>query len=640
MDNLVGTSGDDTFRGDNTTISGADTINGMAGTDKAELFFANAAAATYQLSSDNVEQFYLQSTGAGATFNAINVEDGEQFWSQNSTAALTVTNIQNAAAIGVSGGNGANYLTSFKNSVVSGSADTGTIALDAANVANLGLSGTTVANEFETLNINAANGASTVTALTQSGGAALAATRTINVTGEGSVTVTNAVATTLTTLNAAENTGGVSFNLAGTGAVTATGGTGNDTFLFGTSLTAADTVDGGEGSNTLGATAGTFAGLTTKQSGISNIGTLFVTDDFVNADNAVNAANFGGAVENIRVAAQSGTGDLTVDGIKAVATGSNNIRFDGVMGTAGSVHTFNIAGATDPGTANAVTLDIRGAVDTAATQVVALAGVETVTVSTANATGAKTFNLTAASLKELSVSGVQSVNLSGAQLGANVEKVDASGLTNNAGLTVVLNAGAATGASVTGSAGVDVITGSNLKDVIDAGAGADRITISGGQDVITLGAGADQVIFAGTWGASGGGSALAAAANIVSVTDFVAGTDSILVARAGFNDNGGFAGTATVGGLADVLTNTTAVNDLTGVLTQLTASLTTGNFAASTAAAGGVTARVVEFTQGDSAGKYLVIDDGQNAGFQIGEDLVINITGVSGTVAATDIVLF
>lgn len=635
MDNLVGTSGNDTFRGDNTTISGADTIDGMAGTDKAELFFANAAAATYQLSSDNVEQFYLQSTGGGATFNAINVEDGEQFWSQNSTAALTVTNIQNAAAIGVSGGNGANYLASFNNSVVSGSADTGTIALDAANVGNLGLSGTTVTNEFETLNINAANGASTVTALTQSGLGALAATQTINVTGAGSVTVTGAVAASLTTLNAAENTGGVSFNLAGTGAVKATGGTGNDTFLFGTSLTAADTVDGGEGSNTLGANGATLNGLTSKLTGVSNIGTLFVQDD-IGANATVNAANFGGSVENIRVAAQTVGGQtLTVNGIKAVAEGSNNIRFDGVMGGAGDTHSFNIAGATDPGTANAVTLDIRGAVDAAA-QVVALAGVETVTVSTANATGAKTFNLTAASLEELIVSGRQSVDLSGAALGANVEKVDASGLTNNAGLTVVLNPGAATGANVTGSAGADTITGSNLKDVIDAGAGVDNVNASGGQDVITLGAGADNFNIGTPAAVAAAGTVIGAnGVNMVSLTDFVAGTDKInlqYAALTGVTFDG--VGDA-FAGMADVLTSSTAVNSLTDVWTQLGASLTAGNFAASAAAGTATVARVVEFTQGDSAGKYLVINDA-TAGFNAATDIVIDVTGVTGTISATD----
>jgi len=85
----------------------------------------------------------------------------------------------------------------------------------------------------------------------------------------------------------------------------------------------------------------------------------------------------------------------------------------------------------------------------------------------------------------------------------------------------------------------------------------------------------------------------------------------------------------------DAITSTTAVNSAADVYTQLAAVLTAGTFAISAANGTATVARVVEFTQGDAAGKYLVINDA-TAGFQGASDIVINITGVSGTISAAD----
>ncbi|MDA1587733.1 hypothetical protein PDK27_28730, partial [Bacillus cereus group sp. TH230-1LC] len=115
--------------------------------------------------------------------------------------------------------------------------------------------GMTAANEFETINI-AATGTNSINQLQQSGGAALAATKTVNVTGAGKVTVTNALAATVTSVDASANKGGVSFDLTATGAVTAKGGSGADTFKMGASLTTADVLTGGDGTDIIGVTTG------------------------------------------------------------------------------------------------------------------------------------------------------------------------------------------------------------------------------------------------------------------------------------------------------------------------------------------------------------------------------------------------
>ena len=45
--------------------------------------------------------------------------------------------------------------------------------------------------------------------------------------------------------------------------------------------------------------------------------------------------------------------------------------------------------------------------------------------------------------------------------------------------------------------------------------------------------------------------------------------------------------------------------------------------------------KLKDLTTGSAAGKYLVINDG-TAGFVGADDIVINITGVTGTISAAD----
>src|SRR5690606_17763976 len=106
--------------------------------------------------------------------------------------------------------------------------------------------------EFETINI-AATGTNSVNALQDFAGVALAATKALNVSGEGKVTVTTALSATVTTVDATANSGGVDVNLTGnTQAVTATGGTGDDAIRMGASLGTTDVLDGGDGTDIIG----------------------------------------------------------------------------------------------------------------------------------------------------------------------------------------------------------------------------------------------------------------------------------------------------------------------------------------------------------------------------------------------------
>jgi Ca2+-binding RTX toxin-like protein len=157
--------------------------------------------------------------------------------------------------------------------------------------------------------------------------------------------------------------------------------------------------------------------------------------------------------------------------------------------------------------------------------------------------------------------------------------------------TVTINAGA-TSSTIVGTSIVDVIVGGAGADAITGGGGADTLTLSGGIDTVTVGT--------------------VTAGGIDIITDLVGGTDVI--------KTGAFA---------------TAALALTAVGAVAGADLATalGTFAAGQANAT-VALNAYTFTHGGNT--YLVIDNG-TTGYAAGTDSVIQITGVTGTLAAAGI---
>jgi hypothetical protein len=177
--------------------------------------------------------------------------------------------------------------------------------------------------------------------------------------------------------------------------------------------------------------------------------------------------------------------------------------------------------------------------------------------------------------------------------------------------------------TISGGAGNDTINGGAGKDVISGGDGNDVIVVNNPTqaDVITLGAGADKAEFiaaaiADVLKTSSGTTA------IVSITDFVAGTDKI-----GLFEQAGGVITSVV--LAAAQTITTAAN-LTAVYGGITAIAASVDHAA-------VPAVVVPVSGGASAGTYLYVND-TTAAVSSTDDMLINITGITGTLAATDFI--
>ncbi|MFG6621252.1 DUF4214 domain-containing protein, partial [Sulfitobacter sp. 1A05707] len=259
IDAVTGTTADDTFTGVagnilNGTFNTGDSINGGTGNDTLNVIATQNG--NYTLSSmTGVETISVQDLSPGnqtsapfnATFNLSNVTGVETIASKNSGFTATVfTNVASIAAIEVSHINntGVGIDVGYNNNVVAGLADVQDVALDGANAFIW-------VNGIETFDV-ATTGESALTFRTTDG-------NTVNVSGDGSLALQGTGAGNaleVTTLNASANTGGVTATLA-TGNVAVTGGSGDDSFSFGTGLTAAatgvpgDVVDGGEGMDTV-----------------------------------------------------------------------------------------------------------------------------------------------------------------------------------------------------------------------------------------------------------------------------------------------------------------------------------------------------------------------------------------------------
>lgn len=415
--------------------------------------------------------------------------------------------------------------------------------------------------------------------------------------------------TALTTLNLVGSTAASSFTLTNTGAKLATlNASGAQNLTIATALTALTTVDASKATgaiafnaSTLGAdnslkfTGGTgndtvtfkAAYLTTADTldGGAGTDTLTINDTTLTAGiyNAINGA------KNFEVLGL-GTASATVDAsqlttLKSFTFGANETINNLATGSTVTVTAANTTTLTGAVGVTDVTLNQGAASAAGFTTALTLTGLTNVTVNSAG-TSANTLNLTNADNSTFTVKG-------------------------STDLTIALAAGTAVGSKIDASAftGKLTATGSNQADIIIGGTGADTLTGGTGADTLTGGAGADVFTYTTL--------THSLAAGPDRITDLVAGTDKIDVATVPTIVAQGAAYTAAG----------------TGTLaTDIDTAITAGGAGAFIANA----AAVVTIT-GTGAGTYLVINDG-TAAFAGGSDAVINITGLTGTLAVSDFI--
>lgn len=322
---------------------------------------------------------------------------------------------------------------------------------------------------------------------------------TINVSGDKAVTIGTATAAgidaSVTTFNAANLTGAGVTVTVGTSDIAVTGGSGNDKFIFlGTSLTSADTVVGGLGTDSVQvagadyalATNETVKALNTKVSGVEQLEFVGAGATTIDGNTFTNAAitnllfnttaadiidNAGSA--RLYTFGETNTGNATFN-LKSGAT-AVNLSLEAIASDPTAIATLAVNAAADApaGTASTINITSNLAAGAAAT------AANAITTLTANAGS--------------------TVNLGGAQ------DITIGTLTNGG----TISGGAFTGKFIltNGSTGNDLILLGSGGSELNTGAGNDTISVVGGTnlinggdgvDTISLGSGSDTVTLAST----------------------------------------------------------------------------------------------------------------------------------------------
>lgn len=530
---MQGTTGNDTILGvydggatsNQNTLTAADGINGGDGKDSLYATLdVGSAGVLPGAQYSNVENFFIRNVSgvaAAPTFNFANVTGEEQVWNDRSTSTVTVTGLAAGTTVGVKG---AGAVVAATNATYAAAASAANIALDGGiatgsgavtvNAGSTALTSATLTSTNGANNIGGLNLANSISSLTvdaqsnvATGAIAAAGLTTITVKGAGAANLTTAALATLpgtvTTVDAAANTGGVSVSLNGvSNNVKFTGGSGNDTVATGGVLLATASVDAGAGSADrliVTATNDIRVDGTSKA-----LGDLYKGFEQVQVQGGVNVnlANLSTNNTIDTVVINDTTGATTATGLNATSaanltlrgfgTGADNNSVDGVITvgltgatTTGQIDTVKAKVDTTTaiaGVATATPVDLRGIV---------LNGVENLELTGSN--GALSANVGRIQLDTTGAIDLASIKLNNANLvdlnGANDNVVNVAATNRAINLNIdatgsgdtQINAAAyntITGATLTTGAGNDVITGSARADIISAGAGND--TLDGG----------------------------------------------------------------------------------------------------------------------------------------------------------------
>jgi hypothetical protein len=179
-------------------------------------------------------------------------------------------------------------------------------------------------------------------------------------------------------------------------------------------------------------------------------------------------------------------------------------------------------------------------------------------------------------------------------------KISFTGSTNND--WIATGAGADT---LNGLAGVDTLSGGAGNDILNGGAGKDSLTGGAGNDTHIFQFGQSTVALTDR------------------ITDFAFGTDKIDLLTS--------SGLATAAPLGFTRAANSAATTLTNAVTSVFAD--TNGALAGNQTLGTNRAALLVATNAAIAGTYLVVNDG-TSGFQTANDLVVNLTGYTGTLPA------
>ena len=362
-DNLTGTSGKDLFIGDNgniffATVQAGDKLDGGAGIDTFKYYYSDNGILPTLLNVEKVELINLRSDGdidfsplAGSGLEEVTLKFNPESSSADPTTVaglrdikLGIDNVDNGFIVG-NFGNGTTASVSLTDSTL----DQLTIQGNKVTTINLDLGSefTDGVNTIKTLNTPLKDSAT--------GG-------TLNITGDAGLEITEDITlnpNAVTTVNAAENTGGVDLSFTG-GKVNFTGSKGDDSIGFEfDQFDDKSIVDGGDGKDTLRLTSGGNINATTAAAlaainGVKNVEVLSFDATTVTVDaakiTAVKEYDFLADTVNL-------SGATTVNKFTLNNTGANTLNLTGKgqsvdLTLKGKVQTLNLQSekGTDTGT--------------------------------------------------------------------------------------------------------------------------------------------------------------------------------------------------------------------------------------------------------------------------------------------------
>lgn len=561
---VQGTTGDDTFTAVVndaqpllSTLNSGDAVIGSAGKDTLRVTVSDGGA---EIIADlnSVETIEVRAFDNQA-FN-LSTSKGVEAVSLTGTSDVKFTAVKNIVAATVTDTTTADLTLTYDAAVVAGTADAQKVTVSNATT-------TVSAAGIETFDVVSSGTANALT-LTS------AQAKTVNVSGSAAISVAG-VDATVTTFDASASKGGVSTSFTAND-VKATGGSGDDTFVFGNSLTKADVVNGGEGFDTVSVIGGDYTA-------------------------AAAAAAFN-ALTSIERLAFTGAAETTINGSTLTNTTITNFLFDTT--DAAKVDTVKNASSTaiyEIGTSNVgdLALELKAGGSTAN---ITLNGLDNVTPGK-NAT---TADVGAVSVVLAGGDAKTAVTVNLTSEGSNFD----TGFANEVGV-ITVNAGSTVNVTGTGDL---VIAGLGNKGTIDATSFTGKLSVAGKSagdatsvDTIKLGSGQSVVNF----DATSSGNLDGAAVVVDTIEGFKTGATGDVL------DFAGVAATFTAISSA-VQAN---IDALSGVGATLAAAADlAANFA------GGATNWTAFSFQGET---YALYDAADVGAFDAAADVLVKLAGVS-----------
>ena len=546
VDEFTGRSGNDSFDATGAgDMNDYDILDGGAGTDTLtiqEAASANGSSLIPQISNIEV----IQVTN--------NIADDSTADDDTLTIALSsVTGIESLAAI--AGGDGVTFndvgnvvslkaqsainttTVNYDAAALAGAADEMTITVSGTNSTTIAITDDSAAttSALETINLVSNSVANTLADLQVDG----VLTSTLNISGGSALTITAALDSSITTIDASTFTGGLTLtndpgaanftligstkadtlSAVGAGNTNISGGAGNDSVNYTSTFNGADTIDGGDGVDNV-----TLSGADYTNAGTSS--TVFA-----------NMSN----VEQITIGSANSltlSSNISATKFDVQADSAQVLNLNDGYTAATTVVIGSDAASTDDINNNAnvdLTVQANNGSLTAATDITGSLGKNDVLNIVNTATGTTTFDTNNDVFETINLVGFTSGAAPTIVTGAYALGATGGNLTINANTLTALEAVTITGTnSVTAmdiktGAAADTVTLGTKADTLDAGAGNDIITGTAGSNVIDAGAGNDTITLGtGVENISGGAGndTFVTAANIAN-TDTIDGGDGV-----------------------------------------------------------------------------------------------------------------